>query len=97
MKSSAVLTSLRSSRFPSRSLIGSVAGRTLATASFPPADPKSLDWATLGFAYVPTKSIIVTEYADGKWSQPTSSSEPFLRIHALSNVSIALRTGSNFY
>ena len=56
-------------------------------SSYTPADPKTLNWGTLGFAYVPTQSMIVSEFSDGKWSAPQSQAEPYLRIHALSNVS----------
>ena len=55
-------------------------------AGYAAVDPKTLNWNTLGFAYVPTKSMVVADYIDGKWTQPKSSNEPYLKIHALSNV-----------
>ena len=57
-------------------------------SGYAPADPKSLNWSTLGFSYVPTKAMITTDFVDGKWTSPKSSNEPFLQIHALSNVRI---------
>jgi hypothetical protein len=66
--------------------------RFLSTSSstYVPTDPKSLNWSTLGFSYVPTKSMVLAEYESGKWSTPKSFNEPYLKIHALSNVSFAL-------
>lgn len=69
-------------------LRSSTAKRLLSTSSYVPVDPKSLNWNTLGFAYVPTKTMMVAQFENGKWNQPTSSSEPYLKIHALSNVSL---------
>lgn len=59
---------------------------SLTGAKHAPADPKSLNWSTLGFAYVPTKTMVVADWVDGKWREPVSAEEPYLRIHALSNV-----------
>lgn len=54
---------------------------------YTPADPKSLNWSTLGFSYVPTKSMLVAHHQHGQWStQGQSESEPYIKIHALSNV-----------
>jgi hypothetical protein len=58
-----------------------------STLNYTPADPKTLDWSNLGFGHVPTKTTIFTHYVEGKgWSPLETSSEPFVKIHALSNV-----------
>eukprot|EP00612_Vaucheria_litorea_P002215 CAMPEP_0171456618 /NCGR_PEP_ID=MMETSP0945-20130129/3031_1 /TAXON_ID=109269 /ORGANISM="Vaucheria litorea, Strain CCMP2940" /LENGTH=339 /DNA_ID=CAMNT_0011982075 /DNA_START=78 /DNA_END=1094 /DNA_ORIENTATION=+ len=52
-----------------------------------PADPKSLDFANMGFDYTPTKSMAKYNFTwtDG-WDQGELSNTPYLQIHALSNV-----------
>jgi len=63
------------------------ARRSLSSSSqYVPTDPKSLNWNTLGFAYVPTRAMFVTEFENGKWGPIQLQTEPFVRIHALSNV-----------
>ena len=59
---------------------------THGVAPYPAVDPASLDWATLGFGYVPTKSTVLCEFKDGKWGPVTRSAEPYVKIHVLSNV-----------
>ncbi|GBG24628.1 Branched-chain-amino-acid aminotransferase [Hondaea fermentalgiana] len=53
---------------------GSALGRrlksTAAAASAGAVDPASLDWDELGFSLVPTKSVTLFKYKDGKWSSP---------------------------
>ena len=52
-----------------------------------PADPARLDWAAMGFAYVPTKSMAVYNYEAGRgWDAGLLSTTPYIKIHALSNV-----------
>lgn len=53
---------------------------------YTPADPKTLNWSTLGFGYVPTKTMVVSNNTKNEWSKPQLSEEPYVKIHALSNV-----------
>jgi len=54
---------------------------------FTPADPKSIDYAGLGFGYTPTKSMAVYNFDwNNGWDNGQLQASPFLRVHALSNV-----------
>ncbi|CAJ1422134.1 unnamed protein product [Effrenium voratum] len=45
-----------------------------------------LDWPSLGFNYVKTKSHIRFVYKDGKWSKGKLYTDPFMPVHMLANV-----------
>lgn len=44
-----------------------------------------LDWANLGFQYLPTNGYIRLEYADGAWSEPTVQTDPHISLHIAAN------------
>eukprot|EP00924_Labyrinthula_sp_SR-Ha-C_P016219 snap_masked-scaffold_52-processed-gene-0.19-mRNA-1 protein AED:0.03 eAED:0.03 QI:0/-1/0/1/-1/1/1/0/363 len=46
----------------------------------------TLDWKNLGFGYTDTKSIILSNYKDSKWTGPKSQDSPYINIHVMSNV-----------
>jgi len=51
-----------------------------------PVDSSSLDWNTLGFDYVPTKSIVLYDTLEnGEWSKGRLQG-PYVQVHAMSNV-----------
>lgn len=54
-----------------------------ASSAAPSAD---LDWATLGFAYQPTKTMIRYNWKDGSWDNGVMSTDFDVKIHSLSNV-----------
>jgi branched-chain amino acid aminotransferase len=47
---------------------------------------KDLDWANLGFKYIPTNCFAQVEYKDGKWGVPTLVEDPCLKLHMAANV-----------
>lgn len=44
-------------------------------------DPKTIDWASLGFAYMQTKSYIVYKYSNGAWDEGKLMSDPMMPLH----------------
>jgi branched-chain amino acid aminotransferase len=66
-------------------MLARLSTRRLST-QYTPRDPKSIEWASLGFSYVPTKTMVVANHQAGAWSAPALKEEPTLQIHALSNV-----------
>jgi len=63
----------------------SLTGRRFSTASSAAVDPSSLKWDELGFSLVPTKSVVLVKYKDGKWSIPELSS-PQLEVSYWANM-----------
>jgi len=46
----------------------------------------NLDWASLGFDYVPTNGHMRYHWKDGKWDSGRFAADPFISIHILGNV-----------
>jgi len=47
---------------------------------------KRLDWETLGFEYVPTKSHVRYVWKEGEWDTGRSYQDPYISVHILGNV-----------
>ncbi len=45
----------------------------------------TLDWAQLGFKYLPTNGYIQADYAEGAWGPLEIKTEPFLQMHIAAN------------
>jgi len=45
----------------------------------------NLDWANLGFQYLPTNGYLRVEYADGAWHEPTVETDPMISLHIAAN------------
>lgn len=43
---------------------------------------KDIDWEHLTFSYTPTAYIIRSHYANGAWSKPYATTDPYIPIHA---------------
>ena len=42
---------------------------------------KNLDWADLGFGYIPTNYNVRCYYRDGKWGEIETCSDEYLKLH----------------
>lgn len=52
----------------------------IAASSTEKADPKKLDWSSMGFGYMPTKSYVRSTWKDGEWSDPVLIGEPTITM-----------------
>ncbi len=50
-----------------------------------PQQKADLDWANLGFQYLPTHGYIRLDYADGAWSEPVIATDPYISLHVAAN------------
>jgi len=60
--------------------------RAITTSTPKPADPKTIQWSSIGFGYVPTRSIALAEFDGVSWGPVETQTDPNLSIHCLSNV-----------